>query len=127
MPGLPQSPHSLEEALVLFFALLIGHALADYPLQGEYLSTHKNRNYQPKAGEPRVGGLWIHAMTAHSLIQAGFVWAILGRPLFGLVEAGAHFVIDSLKCEKVIGFHTDQLLHVSCKAAYVIVLVYALD
>ena len=30
-------------ALQMFFALAIGHALADFPLQGEFLAMCKNR------------------------------------------------------------------------------------
>lgn len=34
----------LGGVLILFFAMAIGHALGDYPLQGEYLAKGKNRH-----------------------------------------------------------------------------------
>lgn len=32
------------DGLIVLFALLIGHSLADHPLQGEYLALYKNRH-----------------------------------------------------------------------------------
>jgi hypothetical protein len=120
---LVQSPVGWADALALFFALMIGHALADYPLQGEYLALHKNRHYRPTGGPAQPSGLWIHCLLAHSLIHAGFVWAITGRVIFGFAELVLHFLLDAAKCERKITFHTDQVLHATCKAAYVVALV----
>ena len=117
-----QVPQTVLEAFTLFFALAIGHAFADFPLQSRYLATHKNRHYQPATGEKYVPGLWVHCMAAHSMIHSGFVWIITGHVGLAVIEAGLHFTIDSLKCEGKIGFHADQLLHYSCKAGYVIIL-----
>lgn len=97
----------------LFFALLIGHALADYPLQGDFLARAKNRK-QPIPGVP-----WWQAMTAHAAIHGGVVWLITGHPQLALAEFVAHWLIDSAKCEGRIGFNTDQALHALCKALWV--------
>lgn len=106
---------------VLLFALAIGHALADYPLQGAFLADAKNRHAKPlplAANVPSPPGLWIHALTAHSLIHGGAVWLITGSVTLALVEVGLHWLIDYSKCERWLGYTTDQLLHLSCKALY---------
>lgn len=109
-------------ALVLFFALAIGHALADFPLQGEFLSKGKNRHVPPPPladGDSTPKRLWIYLMSAHALIHAGFVWIITGSALLGFAEFVIHWIIDSLKCERWTGFETDQWLHLITKAVYV--------
>ena len=106
---------------VLLFAFAIGHVLADYPLQGPFLAESKNRHADPfslaeKASTPI--GLWIHALTAHSLIHGGAVWLITGSVTLALVEVVVHWLIDFSKCEGWFGYTTDQLLHLSCKVVY---------
>lgn len=114
-----QHPNTFGECAALFFALLIGHALADYPLQGDFLALHKQRTYRdPTRHLPE--GLWIHCLVAHSLIHAGCVWLVTGRVFFGFVELLLHITLDFLKGEKRTGFHTDQALHVASKVLYVI-------
>ncbi|NNE93130.1 MAG: DUF3307 domain-containing protein [Verrucomicrobiales bacterium] len=112
-------------ALILFFALAIGHALADFPLQGEFLSIGKNRNIPaPKLadGDESPKRLWIYLMSAHSLIHAGFVWMITGSALLGFFEFVLHWIIDALKCEGRTTFETDQLLHLLSKVLYIAIL-----
>jgi hypothetical protein len=117
-------------AAALMFALVIGHAVADYPLQGSFLASAKNRHLDPtdlfgETSPPR--GLWIHALTAHSLIHAGAVWLVTGSLLLGSVELVLHWLIDFIRCEKKIGYTTDQMLHVACKAAYAVVIAFGLS
>jgi hypothetical protein len=120
-----ETPFGWPEAAVIGFALIIGHVLADYPLQGSFLATAKNRHADPAGllGENEVPrGLWIHALTAHALIHCAAVWLISGSLLLGLVELVLHWVIDFTRCEKKIGFTTDQMLHVACKIVYAAVI-----
>ena len=114
-------PHSLAQGLSLLFALLIGHALADYPLQGEFLALHKNRHYKD-AARALPPGAWLHCLVNHSLIHAGFVWLITGNVILGLMELVLHAVIDFMKCEQVTGFHTDQVLHIGTKVLFVVMI-----
>ncbi len=124
MPEFTQHPQTLVEGLVLLFALLIGHFLGDYPLQGEFLALHKDRHYRrPGEGYLLPRKVWIHCLIAHSFIHAGFVWLITGRFVFALAEVVLHACIDAMKCEKITSYHTDQLLHLLCKATYVTALV----
>lgn len=135
--------------LALFFALVIGHALADYPLQGDFLAKAKNHT-SPIPGVP-----WYQALTAHALIQAGIVWVITGSSDLALLEFVCHWCIDrwksgdplrpsfaSCRCDGIMqdckrcraartytperSFDIDQLLHVVCKVGWVWILVAVL-
>lgn len=98
--------------LPMLLAMLVGHALADYPLQGDFLAQGKNRH-------TTVGAQWWPwLLGSHALIHGGFVWAITGSMTLGVAEIVAHAGIDFMKCEKRIGFHTDQTIHVLCKVAW---------
>jgi len=113
------------EALVLFFALVIGHAFADFPLQGDFLSHGKNRNIKPPQladGKGSPKGLWVYLMSAHCLIHAGFVWVITGSVAFALAEFVLHWVIDAAKCEGKTSFAMDQWLHIATKAVFVLII-----
>jgi hypothetical protein len=108
-------------AAKVFFALVIGHAVADFPLQGEFLALGKNRRYLERLADPaRPPGEWIFCMGAHCLIHAGAVWAVTGSALLGLVELVLHWMLDSAKCAGRISFAVDQWGHVLCKACYVL-------
>lgn len=124
MLDLSQNPHTLTEGLTLLFALVIGHVLADYPLQGEYLALNKNRHYRPSNGVIQPKGLWIHCLGAHCLIHAGIVWLITGRVFLGVIEFVLHFIIDAMKSEKKTTFHSDQVLHIACRVGYVVALMW---
>jgi len=125
LDSLPVSEIGLMGGLALFFALLIGHAVADFPLQGEFLSRGKNRHLAPPPladGDSSPRRLWIYLMSAHTLTHAGFVWVITGSALLAFVEFVVHWIIDFLKCERSTGFELDQWLHISTKAVYVILI-----
>lgn len=112
--------NDLIAGLQIFFALLIAHALFDYPLQGDFLSRNKNRHYKDENNN--VKGLWIHCLTSHSILHAGSVWLITGSFIIGIMEFVLHWIIDFLKCEGITNFHIDQFLHVLCRILYVIIL-----
>jgi hypothetical protein len=94
------------ETLVL---LLLGHLLADYPLQGDFLSRAKS------AVNPIPGVPWWQAMSAHCGIQAGFVWLATGSVTLGALEFVVHFVTDDAKCRNRISYNADQAIHIGCK------------
>lgn len=97
----------------LLFWLLFWHALADYPLQGDFLAKAKN----PEA--PLPGTPWWQALLAHSAIHAGGVAFFTGSIILGLLELIAHALIDYSKCRGWITFNFDQTLHVLCKMLWV--------
>ncbi len=114
-------PATWLQAAQALFALCIGHALCDFPLQGEFIALCKNRRHLVLLKDPeRPPSLWLSCMAAHCLIHAGMVWLITGSALLGLVELIAHWVLDTLKCEGKTNFNLDQSLHVACKTLYVI-------
>jgi hypothetical protein len=97
----------------LFFMLLVGHALCDYPLQGDFLSRHKHWSYDRD--------WWIY-MLAHCLIQGGMVWFVTGSLLAGVLELFLHYLIDCAKNQGWTGIWMDQFLHVACKLVYAVAL-----
>jgi hypothetical protein len=117
----PAAHLPISNALQLFAALLVGHVIADYPLQGDFLSRAKNR-FNPLPGVP-----WYQALGAHMLIHAGVVWLITGIWWLGVLELVCHAAIDDTKCRGAIGFNTDQALHVLCKVLWTLVVVAVLS
>ncbi|MFT5466969.1 MAG: hypothetical protein ACI8UO_002071 [Verrucomicrobiales bacterium] len=111
---------------VILCALTVGHMIGDYPLQGDFIAVHKNhrlpRENSKYPDKPR--GLWFHCLTAHSIIQAGIVWAITGLFVLALAEFVLHWVIDFLKSEGWTNFHVDQFLHIACKGGFVALIYY---
>ena len=133
LASLPILSHGISQApvhpAVLFFALLIGHALADYPLQGKFLAIRKNRHVKSVdyTGEAPAS-LWAYCLTAHSLVHAGVVWMIVdgfqlpNAPAFAFAEFILHWFIDFAKCERWTNFHADQGLHLVCKIVFIFML-----
>ncbi len=114
----------ITAGLVLFFAFLIGHAVADYSLQSEFIALAKSR-HSDLSSTFRNGaqpGLWIHALGAHSLVHAGAVWIISGSVILALAELILHSIIDFVKSENWISLNADQALHCLCKLVYAILL-----
>jgi hypothetical protein len=97
----------------IFFWLIVGHSLCDYPLQGDFLARGKNHRL-PIPGIPS----WM-CLAAHSAIHAGAVALATGSIILGLVEFGLHALIDFGKCSEWYGFDSDQCLHVCCKCLYI--------
>lgn len=92
--------------------LIVGHAIADYPLQGDFLARAKNHT-APIEGVP-----WYQALLAHSAIHAGFVGIITGSIWLGFAEFIIHAATDRAKCSGRISYNTDQAIHVGCKVAW---------
>lgn len=124
LPSADAESWSLLSAAIVFFALMIGHALADFPLQGEFLAITKDRRFQPPVGSkfPVSPRLWIYSLSAHCLIQAGAVWIVTTSPLLAFIELVVHWLIDFVKCEGSTGFEFDQWLHIGTKAVYVVLI-----
>ena len=116
--------------MIMLFWLLFWHAMADFPLQGDYLAKRKNRKIEREEkfyATNTEGGVYTHSpwwmhMSWHALIHAGGVAFITNNVAFGLVEFVLHFGIDFAKTQGKINSTTDQALHITCKLAYVLVL-----
>lgn len=97
-----------------FLLLLAGHGVADYPLQGDFLAKGKNHK-APLPGIP-----WWQCLIWHAAIHGGAVGLITGSALLGVCEFAIHCLIDYGKCDGWFGFNVDQLLHVLCKAFWLV-------
>lgn len=104
----------------LLFLLFAGHALCDYPLQGDFLSKGKNHR------APLLGVPWYQCLFAHALIHGGMVAWLTGVWWLGLAETVIHAAIDYGKCDLRYGFNVDQLFHFACKVAWWLIILIAL-
>jgi hypothetical protein len=103
-------------SLPMVAVLLIGgHALCDYPLQGEFLSRAKNRT-APIPGVP-----WQQALGAHVAIHGALVALVTGLWWLAPAEAAIHWFTDDLKCRGRLTFNQDQAIHIGCKALWLMV------
>jgi hypothetical protein len=112
------------EVLVLFFQLLVGHAVGDFVLQPNPMSSGKNRHNRLREQYGDGFPPWYYWLTAHSLTHSGIVFAITGSMLCALIECASHWLIDFGKCEKTYNLHFDQCLHLFFKLLYCLLLVY---
>lgn len=99
----------------ILLLLLAGHALADYPLQGDFLARGKNR----LTAFP--GMSWQQLMFAHCLIHMGMVLLVTGNAWLALAEFVIHYATDVAKCEGYIDFNVDQAIHYGCKVLWAII------
>lgn len=106
----------------LLFALLGLHALADYPLQGSFLSALKN----PESSEAKwLGrGAWLQGLLAHGGIHGLFVGLATGSLTLGLAETALHILIDFAKVRRVINYQVDQGAHFICKILWAYLAIY---
>lgn len=95
--------------------LIGGHALADYPLQGDFLSKGKNRT------APIPGMAWQQLLAAHCAIHGAVVALVTGIWWLAIAEAAVHFVTDDAKCRGAINFNQDQAIHYVSKAIWLAV------
>ena len=101
--------------LTRLFLLCVGHAFSDVAFQTEWMAVNKHRT-RPNA----VKGLWVFALTAHALVNAGVVILITGNVFLGVLEFIAHWLIDFGKCEGWYNLVTDQALHLTSKIVWCI-------
>lgn len=98
------------------FALLIGHAFADFVFQTESMAKGKNRhNKTIPPPNAKYQPCWMYWLSAHALVHGGIVWLITGNVWLGLAETIVHWCTDFGKCENWYGIHTDQSIHLVSK------------
>lgn len=98
--------------MTILWLMICAHALADYPLQGDFLARGKNHT-APLDGVP-----WRQCLAAHALIHGGAVTLVTGSFALGVLEAMVHAMIDYAKCAGDLTYNRDQALHVICKVAW---------
>ena len=102
---------------MICFLLLVGHAVCDYPLQGDTVALNKNRHAKTELQKHVPFYYWL---IAHALMHGGTVALITGSVVLGVCETLTHCVIDFLKCEKIFNIHIDQALHFLCKIIWLV-------
>jgi hypothetical protein len=103
----------------VLFWLIVGHFVADFPLQTEWIAKYKNRhNASPAPPGQKQVPVWPWIMSAHAATHAGAVALATGSPLLGCAEFVAHWGIDWAKCEGHTGPNEDQILHLACKLVW---------
>ncbi len=108
--------------LEMLFKLLVGHAVADFALQSDFIARMKSR-WNDQSGT----GMWIYVSISHALVHGGAVYlATVTRrkadDVVFIAETGAHWLIDYGKCANMISLHTDQFMHVLCKCLWIYLL-----
>lgn len=95
--------------LTLVWWLFLGHLVADYPLQTDFIAKYKSR----LANIPQIP--WYYVLLGHAGTHGAMVGLITGSMVFSAVETLLHFFIDWAKCEGKTNIHVDQVIHVTCK------------
>jgi hypothetical protein len=102
--------------ILLLFKLLVGHALCDYPLQGDFMAKFKSRM------QPFPETIWPWLLLQHAMIHAGAVYYITGSGWLAAVEFLHHTICDYTKSMAWITFWQDQLSHCCLKVIFAIIL-----
>jgi hypothetical protein len=113
----------------MLFFFLAGHALVDFAAQSDRMAASKARRSTPT--DPGAAP-WYYWLTAHALLHGAAVGLVVKLFDYGwynvvgfaLAETAAHWAIDFGKVERLYGVHIDQVLHILCKIAWYLLLVY---
>ena len=100
----------MESILMLAVMLLGAHWVCDYPLQGDFLATAKQK-----------GPLRFYHLVAHAGIHGAAVALVTGNVWLGLAEWLAHTLIDESKVKGHTTFAQDQTAHIVCKIAWLLI------
>lgn len=105
--------------LRLAFLLVTAHFLADFALQSDTMAREKSpaSDTQLQKAVP-----WYWWLSAHASIHGLAVFLVTSSLALACCEILVHFLVDLGKCRRLYGMWADQALHLSAKAAYVIVL-----
>ena len=102
--------------VTMLWYLLLGHLVADYPLQTDFMAYWKNPWAAPFVSRKVP---WTYVMAAHCGVHAAAVTLITGQAWLGISEFFCHYGIDVLKCAGKTSIDLDQFLHLVCKVVWV--------
>ncbi len=108
----------MVELLSIFTFLIASHFVADYVFQTDAIAVGKNH----KISKEHLTVPWYYWLFAHSVVHALGVYFVTQSISLFYLELVSHFAIDFSKCNKWIGLHTDQFLHIACKVLYVFII-----
>lgn len=109
-----------QTLFIVFFWMLVGHALGDFALQSDWMVQNKNPRKNKRKTADRGDLIWVHVLGAHAFIHGGAVALATGSVVLGAAETVAHWCIDYGKCNQYYGFHVDQFLHLGCKVLWAV-------
>jgi hypothetical protein len=118
MAAMILSLNTAVQPLDLLILLLLGHFVADYPLQGDKMAVEKCPGKD-------VTLSWRWWLSAHAGTHGFFVAILTGIPVLGLAEMACHFLIDFGKCRLGYRLIVDQALHWGCKLLWVLCVMIA--
>ena len=98
--------------LLLLFLLLLGHRLADYPIEGDFLTRGKANLTAQEIKK------WPMELTIHSFIHGITVGLLTASTLLGVFEFVIHWIVDYIKFNGYFDVDTDQFIHVMCKVLW---------
>lgn len=107
--GIVDKEHGASPGMNRLLLMFAAHAVADYPLQGDFLAKAKSR------ANPLPGVPWWQALGAHAVIHGAAVGIITRSPTLGIAETVAHAITDDLKCKGRLTYNQDQAIHAACK------------
>ena len=116
--------------LELFFLLCLGHFVADYLLQSDFIAKGKNRFRAvdlasiPPGQTPQT--VWPWVLSAHAGTHGAAVYLVTGMPILAALEMISHWLIDYGKCANRYGIHADQFMHIGCKALWAFIAAQAI-
>lgn len=119
----------MANLISICFLLILGHFVADYPLQSDFIAKGKNRFRPvdpasiPPGQKPML--VWPWVLTAHAATHAAAVYVVTGSVALAACELVAHWAIDYGKCANRYGIHFDQAAHIACKLLWALIVVYA--
>ena len=99
----------------MFFFLLCGHFIFDFPLQGDTVAREKNPG---STTELQKHVPWFYWGLAHAFSHAFAVAFITRSAVCAGIELWSHFGTDYLKCKQKFSIHVDQALHIAFKLFY---------
>ena len=102
----------VEQPLDLLILLILGHFLADFPLQGDKMAVEKCPGKDVTLD-------WRWWLSAHAGTHGLVVSVLTGIPLLGVAEMIAHGLIDYGKCRFGYKLIVDQAMHWVCKLIWV--------
>jgi hypothetical protein len=102
--------------LEMLWWLIVGHFVADYTFQSDFVAKFKSRTNSLTAVP------WYYVLTSHVLTHSAMVGVLTGSAWISVAEAVVHFGLDFAKCEGRTNIHVDQAGHILCKVLWVVVL-----
>ncbi len=105
----------ISRHLEIFILLIMGHFVCDFTLQNERMAIEKVKGKDITLN-------WKWWLISHSCTHGLAVTLITSNVFLGLMEIILHWIIDWLKGKNYYSLTIDQILHITCKLTWTIIL-----